>query len=214
MLAIPMLSGAPQGAMEMPEAGLQMKERRTSSAKVEANRKNAQKSTGPKDTSLTRLNALRHGLLSKEVLIEGEDEGELEELGKRLRMELTPQSELENIFVDRIVSSTWRLKRAARVERDFIQGVYKDCEVFGGVGAVARCLGYDNTWLNLIRYETAIEKQIYKALHELLRLQSTRKGERPPLPIAVDVDVSTDSDLASFGNREHSPPHRSLPPRR
>jgi len=27
----------------------------------------------------------------------------------------------------------------------------------------------------------------------LLRLQSARKGERPPLPIAVDVDVSTES---------------------
>jgi len=58
---------------------------------------------------------------------------------------------------------------------------------------VDRELGNSNTWLNMIRYETTIEKQIYKALHELLRLQSARKGERPPLPIAVDVDVSTES---------------------
>jgi len=43
----------------------------------------------------------------------------------------------------------------------------------------------------LLRYETAIEKQIYKALHELLRLQSARRGERPSLPVALDV--STDS---------------------
>ena len=89
-----------------------MEEKSTSLAKIEANRNNAQKSTGPKDTSLTRLNALKHGLLSKEVLIEGEDNCSLEELGRRLRMELEPQGELENIFVDRIVSSTWRSKRA------------------------------------------------------------------------------------------------------
>ena len=45
----------------------------------------------------------------------------------------------------------------------------------------------------LLRYETAIERQIYKALHELMRLQSARRGEKPPLPVAVDVDVSEGS---------------------
>jgi hypothetical protein len=168
-----------------------MEEKPTSLAKIEANRKNAQKSTGPKDTSLTRLNALQHGLLSREVLIEGESKETLEELGRRLRQELAPQGELENIFVDRIVSSTWRLKRAIRVERDYVQAKYEYAKACNTV--VARELNYRNTWLNLIRYETTIEKQIYKALHELLRLQSARRGEKPPLPLAVDVDVSTES---------------------
>ena len=45
----------------------------------------------------------------------------------------------------------------------------------------------------LLRYETAIERQIYKALHELLRLQSARRGEKPAIPVAVDVDVSEGS---------------------
>ena len=175
-----------------------MKDKPTSLAKIEANRRNAQKSTGPKDTSLTRLNALRHGLLSREVLIEGEDKGALEELGERLRQELAPQGELEDLFVDRIVSSAWRLRRAIRVERDYIQEERKsrkfdyfraDRESWD---VVARGLGGRGTLLNLIRYETAIEKQIYKALHELMRLQSARRGEKPPVPIAVDVDVSTE----------------------
>lgn len=42
----------------------------------------------------------------------------------------------------------------------------------------------------ILRYETAVERQFYKALHELIRLQSARKGEKPPTPIAIDVDVS------------------------
>jgi len=45
----------------------------------------------------------------------------------------------------------------------------------------------------LLRYETTIERQIYKALHELLRLQSARRGEKPAIPVAVDVDVSEGS---------------------
>jgi hypothetical protein len=51
-------------------------------------------------------------------------------------------------------------------------------------------LGNSNTWLNLNRYETAIERQIYKALHELIRLQMARQGEKPPAPVAIDLEVS------------------------
>jgi len=182
-----------------------MQNKTTSLAKIETNRENAQKSTGPKDTSLTRLNALKHGILSKEALMVGEDKKVLEELGRRLRLELSPQSELENIFVDRIVSSSWRLKRAIGVERSYIQEEYEDsltyesekdkekrnCKAWNSV--VTRELGNSSTWLNLLRYETTIEKQIYKALHELMRLQSIRKGEKPTVPLAIDVDVSEGS---------------------
>jgi hypothetical protein len=55
-------------------------------------------------------------------------------------------------------------------------------------------LGYDfannDTYGKLIRYESSIERGIYKALHELQRIQSARAGEKPPVPIAIDVDVS------------------------
>ena len=179
------------------------KRKNTSLVKIEANRRNAKKSTGPKDTSVTRLNAMKHGILSKEVLIEGEDKKALENLGKKLRLELAPDGELENVLVDRIVSSVWRLRRVIRTERDYVQVEFENCkyddwnkrerqdnEAWNLI--VSREFGSSNTWLNLIRYETAIEKQIYKALHELMRLQSERAGERPPLPLAVDVDVSTD----------------------
>jgi len=44
-----------------------------------------------------------------------------------------------------------------------------------------------------LRYETTIERQFYKALHELIRLQSARKGNNPPAPIAIDVDISNDN---------------------
>ncbi len=43
----------------------------------------------------------------------------------------------------------------------------------------------------LSQYETVIERGLYKALHELQRLQAARTpvGSIPP-PVAVDVDVS------------------------
>lgn len=43
----------------------------------------------------------------------------------------------------------------------------------------------------LLRYEGAIERQLYKAMNQLERLQRMRSGDNVPAPIAVDVDVDT-----------------------
>src|SRR5215213_8738251 len=90
-----------------------------SEKQVKANRQNALKSTGPKTPegkAAVRLNAVRHGLLSRETLLPGEDEEALRELGERLRDELQPVGELENLLVERIIASYWRLRRLGRVE--------------------------------------------------------------------------------------------------
>ncbi len=48
-----------------------------------------------------------------------------------------------------------------------------------------------NAFSKLSRYETTIERSLYKALHELQRLQAARRAEgNVQPPVAVDVDVS------------------------
>ena len=47
-----------------------------------------------------------------------------------------------------------------------------------------------NAFSKLSRYETAMERGLYRALHELERRQAARLGESVPAPVAVDVDVS------------------------
>lgn len=167
-----------------------------------ANQENAQQSTGPKTEegkAVSRYNAIKHGLLSKEVLIRKEDENALLELEKRMRSELSPATELELMLVDRITANFWRLRRLLQVEREMIE---KDRAYDGFDGskkmktlgvALSSDFGYKDTYGKLIRYEASIERGIYKALHELERTQATRRGEKPPLPIAIDVDVSGDA---------------------
>ena len=48
-----------------------------------------------------------------------------------------------------------------------------------------------NAFSKLSCYETTVERGLYKALHELQRLQAARRavGSAPP-PAAIDVDVS------------------------
>jgi hypothetical protein len=44
------------------------------------------------------------------------------------------------------------------------------------------------------RYEAHLERSLYKALHELQRMQSVRRGQPVPPPVALDVDVSTPAE--------------------
>lgn len=46
----------------------------------------------------------------------------------------------------------------------------------------------------LLRYERAIERQFYRAAHELERLQRARLGLAVPPPVTVEVDVSHPQD--------------------
>jgi len=66
----------------------------TSARKAEANRQNALKSTGPKTIegkTAIRLNAVKHGLLSQELLLPGEDEAALKMSSENLTSELQPE---------------------------------------------------------------------------------------------------------------------------
>jgi hypothetical protein len=94
-----------------------------SEERLAANRANAQKSTGPKTPkgrAASRLNALKHGLLSQEVLIcsphRYESEEELFALHDRFRDELQPMGPLELMLCDQIVTTHWRLRRVLAAE--------------------------------------------------------------------------------------------------
>ena len=98
----------------------------TSEKQDRANRQNARKSTGPKTPegkAAVRHNAVKHGLLAEEVLILGEDEAAFKDLDERLRNELQPVGELEDMLVDRIVVARWRLRRLGRVEADIFHNL-------------------------------------------------------------------------------------------
>jgi len=92
----------------------------SSAARVRANRANAQKSTGPRDASRTRLNALKHGFFSKEVVIEGESAREFAAFSRALLADLAPQGMLEELLADLVIASAWRLRRAHRLDSEFV----------------------------------------------------------------------------------------------
>jgi len=182
----------------------------TSERQVEANRQNAKKSSGPRTPAgkaVVALNGMKHGLLSRECLVKGESEADLVAFGKRLRTQLAPVGELELLLVDRVISTAWRLRRLVAVETLLFDREAKPDHAFNNYGREKMSV--------LSRYEVTLERSLYKALHELQRLQATRDGQAVPLPQAVDVDVSVSGqdgsdELALLGenikisNSEHN----------
>lgn len=168
---------------------------RTSSAKAKSNRRNALRSTGPRTPegkAKSSRNALRHGLLSREAVLQTESLQDFKRLRETLGDELAPVGELEELLVDRIAGAAWRLRRVIKAEGETLEE--KSTDYMGeekGVGHAFSTYGNVDHFSKLSKYETTIERGLYKALHELQRLQAARNGEGAPLPVAADIDLTT-----------------------
>lgn len=155
--------------------------------------------------AVSRWNALKHGIL-KEIVSDYE-QGFHESVVESLTDYFRPADFLEHMFVDRLGISYLRLHRAAKAESEYMRSVLNPRRVVvrnlldnldfseetvvneGYVpritqDAVEQLLGV------YLRYEMTIENRMYKALHELQRLQVARRGEPVAAPITIEVNSS------------------------
>jgi hypothetical protein len=85
----------------------------------EANKLNAQRSTGPRTPEgkqRVASNALKHGLTGKQVVLPYENPDEFDEFRSALLKDLDPRGALEEILADKIVADAWRLRRVPGLE--------------------------------------------------------------------------------------------------
>src|SRR5947209_12286317 len=91
----------------------------TSYRQIEANRRNALKSTGPKTQNgkqASRCNAVRHGLTAETVISALEDGEDYKALEAAVIADYDAQSAVERELVLRLASLLWRLRRATTME--------------------------------------------------------------------------------------------------
>lgn len=185
----------------------------TSDEQIQANRQNAQLG-GVKTVegkAITRFNAVKHGIL-QQTLTEYEESLHPHML-EELIEELKPVGIVEVMLVERIVVCYLRLFRVAKAEKEFMQSKLhpritdNPLDDFlksqqGKVveeGYVPKIENDDIRTLENIylRYETTIERSLYRAIHELQRIQAARLGQKTPLPLAVDVIVDKEGENES-----------------
>ncbi len=131
--------------------------------KIEANRRNAQKSTGPtspEGKQRSSWNSTKHGLLGKRLLVT-EDAGASEwaHLLESLRQDLKPVGALEELLVEKIAKGYWRLQVADGYE----------------VGMTKSLLEFHISMDKMARYQTAVGRQLARDVADLKRLQQGRK---------------------------------------
>ena len=94
-----------------------------SQRQLEANRANAKRSTGPKSASgkaRSRLNAVTHGLTSRQLVVGAEKPEDFDAFREALFADLEPSGALQCELVDEIARFQWRLRRIPVLEADLL----------------------------------------------------------------------------------------------
>jgi hypothetical protein len=88
-------------------------------AQINANRRNAQKSTGPTlpaGKARSSLNAIKSGIDAWSLVIPGEDPAELEALTAQFHQHYQPADPVQLSLVDTLISTEWTQRRLRRIE--------------------------------------------------------------------------------------------------
>ncbi len=96
----------------------------TSLRQIEANRRNALRSTGPnteRGKGRSRRNAIRHGLCAETVIEIVEDVEDYRAFEAAIIADYDAQTAVERELVLRLASLLWRLRRATAIETDLLR---------------------------------------------------------------------------------------------
>jgi hypothetical protein len=185
----------------------------STNAKIIANRRNAQKSTGPrtpKGKAIVSHNAVKHGLLAHQTIINSENQADFCKERERILSDLVPESPMESMLAERIVILSWRLKRIDHIQNQTIDAL-NSRNTSGPLTKLTKSLLFKDSALpqadssdpandlalglmaikdfsnsrvleRLLMYERRIENSLYKTYLEFQRLQLMRKLQNPDGP--------------------------------
>ena len=178
-------------------------------AQILANRLNSKKSTGPQTAEgkdVVSQNAVKHGLFAVEAVITGEDPADYEAYHDKFLAELAPVGMVEAVLAKRIISLSWRLQRAVRMQNQVIDDMIgrivtnrparrkRECYFINkGIRLDDPRVDLDHLplgriatsdWSNcrvldrMFMYERRIENSMTKMMKELKRFQIMRRIEQ------------------------------------
>jgi hypothetical protein len=159
----------------------------------------------PEGKARSRLNALKHGLLASQAvnrLIEGDEaRAQFDTLADRLQAYYRPMGPMEELMVEKVAIATWRLRRILRYEQQASYRAWRE-DQHDGYARLIKRLGLGEEFANrqrahkqvfkeagvdgvtlpnrtegllLMRYEAAVNRDLYRAIGELRRLRRERQ---------------------------------------
>ncbi len=155
--------------------------------RIAAARANGAKSQGPateQGKQRAALNATRHGLLSKTIVLKHEDPKEFQALVTQYVEKFRPNGDIEHQAIEEMAICQWKLRRLRLMEKYYldlaaaqIKSKNPDARIAEGFDEIANSHALDK----IERYETKLQRMYHRALEHFLLL---RELDHEPEPVA------------------------------
>jgi hypothetical protein len=162
----------------------------------QANRENAQKSTGPvtpEGREAIRFNALTYGLRTRETILPDEDCRIYSDLWDELEADWQPQTRTERCYLETMVTSQWLLRRIAASE----QQIYLR---MGNMEARFKMLAYVH------KQRAQLERSFRTAIEDMKQSQKERKASQPQPPQTAQTAKPASTPPAKPAGPQAHPP--------
>ena len=166
-------------------------------SQTEANRCNAQHSTGPRTTegrAASSMNALKSGIDAQSAVIPGEDAAALAALTEQLYQDCQPQTTIESLLVDNIIRASWRLRRFDRIDAELLIHTMEDTHYPSPNAPAGKAFHQSsNTQSRLQRRINDTSRLQREAIKDLHRIQAERPQPQPqpPAPQTTETEFPT-----------------------
>jgi len=197
-------------------------------AQIDANRRNAQKSTGPRTPAgkaRSSRNSLIHGLTAQKHFLSGEDSADLAGLLERFRAEWQPATQTQESLVERMAAAHWRLRHFVALEAGIFNLTLEMeplPECFNQQGRTdplawafhVNCVQGDE-FSRLARYEAHLQRDFSRCLRELQKLKADRQAETETSGVIAEINRDEANPIPENGTGDAETPHpapRPQPP--
>jgi hypothetical protein len=170
----------------------------TSAAPLDSNRAAANRANGSLSRSpvteagkrRSSLNAIRHGLTGRVVVLPSEDLHQYQTFSRELVDSLHPQTPLERQLAQTVADQQWRLNRIRSIEDGMLGCGHHEAagdfdadspDTHAALTAARAFRDHSQAFVNLSIYEQRIHRVMEKALSQLQELQAARRAEEQAL---------------------------------
>jgi hypothetical protein len=193
---------------------------------TDANRQNAQHSTGPRTPegkAASRFNALKSGIDSQAQIITGEDPANLDALVAEYQQRFDTSAPECRMLVDTLISCEWLFRRLNRAEASLWEYTIMDTvsRLFSNDHPLGRVLDRRHDKFDrLQRRINSIQRNYLHALKELQNLEKTESAADadqvgqalpPAIPADVPVPIQPESNQQPIPETGFVPEHIAEP---
>lgn len=175
---------------------------------IKANRRNAQKSTGPRTPegkAVACFNALKHGIDAKSHCLPTEDPDSLEHLTAEYHERFAPATPEARALIDALIACEWELRRLRQASAELWQMSADERTFHNQNLPMADSFLFEQTpFVRLQRIMDATYRNYRNALKTLQQLPPA-----PPTPPQPEESKPATAELASF--RKHAASEASHP---